>query len=314
MLFRLPEVIAAVEAGLTVYIAEGEKDVLALEAVGEVAPCNPMGAGKWRETYSKVLHGADVVIVQDRDDKGREHAAKVSASLDGIAASVRIVEAAEDKDAADHLAAGLSVDDFVRVEPDDRDDRAPDAEPAPARSDVTLADVLEAIRRYLDVTPREEDFIVGALATAVSKALVEEEPLWMILVGASGGGKTEAIKLLAGVAEGRVDELTRAGLLSWAPGKRPKPVGLLTRIPSASLVTISDFSTVVTMGDREARARMFGMLRVVYDGRVYRSIGGQSAARRRRARLGRTSNPDRRPGLQWSTRTRRSRVRSANAG
>ena len=143
MLFRLPEVIAAVEAGLTVYIAEGEKDVLALEAVGEVATCNPMGAGKWRETYSKVLHGADVVIVQDRDDKGREHAAKVSASLDGIAASVRIVEAAEDKDAADHLAAGLSVDDFVRVEPDDRDDRAPDAEPAPARSDVTLADVLD---------------------------------------------------------------------------------------------------------------------------------------------------------------------------
>jgi hypothetical protein len=90
----------------------------------------------------------------------------------------------------------------------------------------------------------------------VSKALVDEEPLWLLLVGPSGGGKTEAIKLLATLAEGRVDELTRAGLLSWSPGKKAKAVGLLTRIPTSALVTISDFSTVVTMGDREARARV----------------------------------------------------------
>jgi hypothetical protein len=31
------------------------------------------------------------------------------------------------------------------------------------------------------------------------------------------------------------------------------------------------------MGDREARARMFGALHVIYDGRLYRSIGGQPA-------------------------------------
>jgi hypothetical protein len=142
---------------------------------------------------------------------------------------------------------------------------------------VSVADVLRAARRYTDISDGEEDFILAALATAVSKALTDEEPLWLILVGASGGGKTEAIKLLARFAEGRVDELTRAGLLSWAPGRKAKPVGLLPRVPRSALVTISDFSTVVTMGDREARVRMFGMLRVVYDGRVYRSIGGQPA-------------------------------------
>jgi hypothetical protein len=32
------------------------------------------------------------------------------------------------------------------------------------------------------------------------------------------------------------------------------------------------------MGDREARARMYGMLRVVYDGHIYRGIGGDFAA------------------------------------
>jgi hypothetical protein len=99
-----------------------------------------------------------------------------------------------------------------------------------------------------------------------------------VLVGAPGAGKTEAIRLLDQVADKSVDELTRAGLLSWAPGKKAKRVGLLTKIPPLALVTISDFSTVATMGDREARARMYGMLRVVYDGHVYRGIGGEPAA------------------------------------
>ena len=138
-----------------------------------------------------------------------------------------------------------------------------------------LSSLLHSVRRYLDLDVGEETFIVVALSTAVSKALVDEEPLWCFLVGPPGAGKTEAIRLLDLVADQRVDELTRAGLLSWSPGRKAKRVGLLTRIPSVALVTISDFSTVATMGDREARARMYGMLRVVYDGHVYRGIGGE---------------------------------------
>jgi hypothetical protein len=101
----------------------------------------------------------------------------------------------------------------------------------------------------------------------------------MILAGSSGSGKTEAIRLPGLVADSRVDELTRAGLLSWTTGKKPRRSGLLTQIPRVAFVTISDFSTVVTMGDREARARMFGILRVVYDGRVTRALGGQPAGK-----------------------------------
>jgi hypothetical protein len=141
---------------------------------------------------------------------------------------------------------------------------------------VNVEDVLDAVRAYLDVAPGEEMFVLATLAAAVSKALTDEEPLWLFLIGASGGGKTEAIRLLDPVVDQRVDELTRAGLLSR--DKKGKRVGLLTKIPRHALVTISDFSTVATMGDREARARMYGMLRVVYDGSVYRSIGGEVAS------------------------------------
>lgn len=115
VLFRLPQILAAVKAGRTIYVVEGEKDVEALVRAGVDATCNPMGAGKWRREYSETLRGAPVRIVRDRDAAGEKHARAVAASLEGIAASVKIVEAREGKDAADHLAAGFGVEELVEV-------------------------------------------------------------------------------------------------------------------------------------------------------------------------------------------------------
>lgn len=115
VLYRLPRVIEEVARHGIVHVAEGEKDVEALEAAGAVATCNPGGAGKWQGEYSECLRGAHVVIVADKDDPGRKHAAEVAASLQGKAASVVIVEARAGKDAADHLAAGYGLEDLVPV-------------------------------------------------------------------------------------------------------------------------------------------------------------------------------------------------------
>lgn len=117
--YRLPEIIAAVESGYRVYIAEGEKDVEALRRAGVVATCNAGGAGKWLPEFSRYLDGADVTIVEDRDEPGRDHARKVFASLRGIAKSINVVQAASGKDAADHIAAGKTIAEFVPVYPVD---------------------------------------------------------------------------------------------------------------------------------------------------------------------------------------------------
>jgi hypothetical protein len=114
VLYRLPQVIAAVEARQTIWIAEGEKDVHSLEAAGAVATTSPGGAGKWRDEYgTPFTEGADVVIVADKDKKGREHARTVAASLAARGCRVRTVEALEGKDATDHLQAGHGLQDFV---------------------------------------------------------------------------------------------------------------------------------------------------------------------------------------------------------
>ena len=113
VLYRLPEVLAAVAAGRTVYVVEGEKDVEAVVGCGEVATCNSGGAGKWGAEHARALYGAEVVVVvADKDDAGRAHAVQVAKSLRGHVGQVVIMEALVGKDAADHLAAGYSVEDF----------------------------------------------------------------------------------------------------------------------------------------------------------------------------------------------------------
>ncbi len=130
VLYRLPKVVAAVEAGETVYITEGEKDAHALEHAGVTATCNPMGAGKWKPGYGKPLAGATVVLVADRDEPGRAHARQVAESLADIATSVTVVEPVEGKDAADHLGAGKTVEDFTPAPPgNDRTHRTDTANP-----------------------------------------------------------------------------------------------------------------------------------------------------------------------------------------
>ena len=115
VLFQLPLVLQAAASGGTIYLCEGEKDALNLIAAGHVATCNPMGAGKWNETYTKSLEGAYVIIVQDKDEAGRHHALKVQDSLRQGNVLCTIVESKEGKDASDHLAAGHTVEEFVPV-------------------------------------------------------------------------------------------------------------------------------------------------------------------------------------------------------
>ena len=56
------------------FYPRGEKDVDNLVQLGLTATTNPMGAGKWQESYSEILKGANVVILPDNDEPGRNHA------------------------------------------------------------------------------------------------------------------------------------------------------------------------------------------------------------------------------------------------
>ncbi|WP_270486905.1 AAA family ATPase [Gordonia jacobaea] len=99
----------------TVYITEGEKDVHALETLGLAATCTSQGAGKAHLSDLSPLAGKHVVIVRDKDDPGHRHASQLVALLGDRPASVRVVESAAGKDAADHVAAGKDAAEFVEI-------------------------------------------------------------------------------------------------------------------------------------------------------------------------------------------------------
>jgi 5S rRNA maturation endonuclease (ribonuclease M5) len=103
-----------------VYVVEGEQDVHALESAGAVATCTAMGAGKAHLFDLSPLRGKTVRIIRDMDEAGLGHAKQVAALLDGIA-KVEMLEPAIGKDAADHIAAGFTVDQFVAVTPRDEE-------------------------------------------------------------------------------------------------------------------------------------------------------------------------------------------------
>jgi hypothetical protein len=92
------------------------KNLAGTRKAGAVATTNPGGARKWRDAYNQWFRGADVVVIADKDDAGREHARSVANALQDTAARIRIVQSVAGKDAHDHISAGHSLDDFEEID------------------------------------------------------------------------------------------------------------------------------------------------------------------------------------------------------
>ena len=111
--YRLPQLLAGVNADRTAFIVEGEKDVDALATLGLVATTNPGGAGKWRPEYGEHFRAARVVVLPDNDNAGRDHARDVARQLLPVAKEVRVVElpdVPEKGDVSDWLSQGGTAD------------------------------------------------------------------------------------------------------------------------------------------------------------------------------------------------------------
>jgi len=119
VLYRLPEILTAATTNTSIYVVEGEKDVHSLEQLGVVATCNPGGAGKWRDDYSRQLAGARLVaVLPDNDKAGRDHAAKIAASLAQVGVPHVIVELSglpEKGDVSDWFAAGHTAEELKTI-------------------------------------------------------------------------------------------------------------------------------------------------------------------------------------------------------
>jgi Bifunctional DNA primase/polymerase, N-terminal len=136
-----------------------------------------------------------------------------------------------------------------------------------------VAGCVDVYRRWLHLD--DDGHVLFTLGTLAAN-LLEGDPVWGLLVGAPGCGKTETVAPLAGlpyVHEAAV--LTEAALLSGSStrdSERGATGGLLRQVDRFGVLLCKDLGSLLSM-NRDARAAAMAALREVYDGRWARPVG-----------------------------------------
>lgn len=140
----------------------------------------------------------------------------------------------------------------------------------------TLVDVEHIFGRWIhgtDLVPTR-----ALLAAYLANHHFDGDPIWLMLVGGSGIGKTERLNALAALPDVVLESSISgpAALLSGTGKKeRAKDAsgGVLRKFLNGhGILVLKDFTSVLEM-HREARAEILAAFREIYDGRWDRSVG-----------------------------------------
>lgn len=266
-----------------VLLLEGETCVPLAASLGLAAVGYP-GLGVWRSEWSSRFQGRKVCLIPDASEKGRAKAREVAHDLYGPTAEVRILDLhpadrTDDADLTDWAretgalasqetrsqAAALLVEMMLKAPRFTRG--ATRAKP------VTLPEVVAAYRRWLYLPDSRP--LLAALGAAAANYL-DGDPVWLLLVGASGSGKTQIVEPLRRLpAVHPLTTLTEAALLSGTSSKDRETDatgGLLREMGTFGILLFKDFTSVLSM-EQHSRDRMLAALREVYDGHYTRSLG-----------------------------------------
>jgi hypothetical protein len=133
--------------------------------------------------------------------------------------------------------------------------------------------LLSEFRRWLYLP--DPSAVLAVLGTVAANRL-DGDPVWLLLVGPPGSGKTEVLASVGSLHDvHRAATLTEAALLSGSPKRERAPDakgGLLRTIGDFGLILCKDFGSVLSM-NRDARAQVLAALREVYDGSWTRHVG-----------------------------------------
>jgi hypothetical protein len=139
-----------------------------------------------------------------------------------------------------------------------------------------LSQCVAAVGRWLYLPDNSR--VLKTLLGAVAANYVASAPVWLVIVGPSGGGKSTLIDTLRWSKDMHyAGDISEAGLLHW--GKTGKgesvPRGLLCDIGDFGFIGISEFSAIL-QANKNKQKPLLAMLRTVYDGAVDRNISNDA--------------------------------------
>lgn len=138
---------------------------------------------------------------------------------------------------------------------------------------MNLSELKQEIQKYQYM--EDTDIIDISLASILATRLGLGDPVWLILIGASSGGKSQILRPLALTDTKflhRLDDLTENTFLSGGNVAGGKDVSLLTRIGPKGMLVISDF-TVIFSKSPESQAAILSQFRMIYDGEMVKYVG-----------------------------------------
>lgn len=91
VLYRLPELIKAIDEGHTIYLVEGEKDADNLHK-HFISATTAISTSEWKQEYTDTLKNADVAILYDMDTAGIKRKNMLCTELFGKVKRLRIVD------------------------------------------------------------------------------------------------------------------------------------------------------------------------------------------------------------------------------
>lgn len=138
---------------------------------------------------------------------------------------------------------------------------------------MKLSDLKKEIEKYQYF--EDTNIIDISLASIIATRLKIGDPVWLVLIGPSSGGKSQILRPLSMTDSKflhRVDDLTENTLLSGGKLSGGVDASLLNRIGPQGMLVMSDL-TVLFSKSAESRASILAQLRMVYDGEMTKFVG-----------------------------------------
>jgi len=136
------------------------------------------------------------------------------------------------------------------------------------RTPIDFQTLEQIIGKWLLI--QDKGIIKVLVATVIANKL-KADPVWLFIVTASGGTKTELIRGLNKIEDiYPISDLTPQTFLSGEKGQ--KNASLLLRISPETIFTYKDFTTVLTM-HRDKQQAIISQLREIFDGSYRKPFG-----------------------------------------
>jgi hypothetical protein len=131
----------------------------------------------------------------------------------------------------------------------------------------------ELKKEYKKIFYLPDDGVLDVTISSVLSTYLKRDPVWLLIVGPSSGGKTELINIFTSLNfVFEVDELTESTFLSGMRMQGNKSPSLLDQIGNVGCIVMKDFTSVLTMR-QEKREAIQSQLRQIYDGKFNKKTG-----------------------------------------